>query len=115
MIVAAAYLLYTPPSDCTVHKVDASIIGAHLRRAQEALHRGIKGPTSHMVNQHALNWIVEGLWRLPRGRGPPPLGSAAEIALGGAPAGGARLRCGPREGPARTSLVAQRACNPFGA
>ena len=46
--------------------MDASIIGAHLRRAQEALYRGIKGPTSHLVNQHALNWIVEGLQRLPR-------------------------------------------------
>ena len=45
--------------------MDASIIGAHLRRAQEALYRGIKGPTSHLVNQHALNWIVEGLRRLP--------------------------------------------------
>ena len=62
---AAAYLLHTPPSACTVHVVDASIIGAHLRRAQEALYRGIKGPTSHLVNQHALSWIVEGLRRLP--------------------------------------------------
>ena len=66
IIGAAAYLLHTPPSACTVHVVDASIIGAHLRRAQEALYRGIKGPTSHVVNQHALNWIVEGLRRLPR-------------------------------------------------
>ena len=49
-----------------MHVVDASIIGAHLRRAQEALYRGIKGPTSHLVNQHALSWIVEGLRRLPR-------------------------------------------------
>ena len=24
------------------------------------IYRGIKGPTSHLVNQHALNWIVEG-------------------------------------------------------
>ena len=61
IIGAAAYLLHTPPSACTVHVVDASIIGAHLRRAQEALYRGIKGPTSHLVNQHALSWIVEGL------------------------------------------------------
>ena len=66
IIGAAAYLLHTPPSACTVHVVDACIIGAHLRRAQEALYRGIKGPTSHLVNQHALNWIVEGLRRLPR-------------------------------------------------
>ena len=36
VIGAAAYLLQTPPSACTVHVVDASIIGAHLRRAQEA-------------------------------------------------------------------------------
>ena len=52
IIGAAAYLLHTPPSACTVHVVDASIIGAHLRRAQEALYRGIKGPTSHLDNQH---------------------------------------------------------------
>ena len=66
IIGTAAYLLHTPPLACTVHVVDASIIGAHLRRAQEALYRGIKGPTSHLVNQHALSWIVEGLQRLPR-------------------------------------------------
>ena len=71
IIGAAAYLLHTPPSVCTVHVVDASIIGAHLRRAQEALYRGIKGPTSHLVNQHTLNWIVEGLRRLPRRVGGP--------------------------------------------
>ena len=71
IIGAAAYLLHTPPSACTVHVVDASIIGAHLRRAQETLYRGIKGPTSHPVNQHALNWIVEGLRRLPRRVGGP--------------------------------------------
>ena len=56
---------------CTVHVVDASIMGAHLRRAQEAVYRGIKGPTSHLVNQHALSWIVEGLRRLPRRVGGP--------------------------------------------
>ena len=66
IIGAAAYMLPTPSSACTVRVVDASIIGAHLRRAQEALYRGIKGPTSHLVNQHALNWIMEGLRRLPR-------------------------------------------------
>ena len=71
IIGAAAYLLHTPPSVCTVHVVDASVIGAHLRRAQEALYRGIKGPTSHLVNQHALSWIVEGLRRLPRRVGGP--------------------------------------------
>ena len=54
IIGAAAYLLHTPPWACTVHVVYASIIGAHLRRAQEALYRGIKGPPSHLVNQHAL-------------------------------------------------------------
>ena len=71
IIGGVAYLLQTPPSACTVHVVDASIIGAHLRRAQEALYRRIKGPTSHLVNQHALSWIVEGLRRLPRRvRGP---------------------------------------------
>ena len=72
IIGAAAYLLQTPPSACTVHVVDASIIGAHLRRAQEILYRGIKGPTSHMVNQHTLNCIVEGLRRLHRRVGGPP-------------------------------------------
>ena len=71
IIGAAAYLLHTPPSACTVHVVDASIIGAHLRMAQEALYRGIKGPTSHLVTQHALSWIVEGLRRLPRQVGGP--------------------------------------------
>ena len=71
IVGAGAYLLHTPPLACTVHIVDASIIGAHLRRAQEALYRGIKGPTSHLVNQHALNWIVEGLRRLPRRVGGP--------------------------------------------
>ena len=40
IIGAAAYLLHTPPSACTVRVEDASIIGAHLRRAQEALYRG---------------------------------------------------------------------------
>ena len=71
IIGAAAYLLHTPPSACTVQVVDASVIGAHLRRAQEALYRGIKGPTSHLVNQHALSWIVEGLRRLPGRVGGP--------------------------------------------
>ena len=71
IIGAAAYLLHTPPSNRTVHIVDAPIIGAHIRRAQEALYRGIKGPTSHLVNQHALNWIVEGLRWLPRRIGEP--------------------------------------------
>ena len=71
IIGAAAYLLHTPPSACPVHVVDASIIGAHLRRAQGALYRGIKGPTSHLVNQHALSWIVEELRRLPRRVGGP--------------------------------------------
>ena len=71
IIGAAAYLLYTPPSACTVHVVDASIIGAHLQWAQEALYGGIKGPTSHLVTKHALTWIVEGLRRLPRRVGGP--------------------------------------------
>ena len=71
IIGAAAYLLHTPPLACTVHVVDASIIGAHLRIAQEALYRDIKGPTSHLVNQHALNWLVDGLRRLPRRLGGP--------------------------------------------
>ena len=71
IIAAAAYLLHTPPSACTVQVVDASIVGAHLRRAQEAPYRGIKGPTSHLGNQHALSWIVEGLRRLTRRVGGP--------------------------------------------
>ena len=66
IIGVAAYLLHMPPSVCTVHVADASIIGAHLRRAQEALYLGIKGPTSHLVNQHTLSWIVDELRRLPR-------------------------------------------------
>ena len=71
IIGAAAYLLKTPLSSHTVHVVDASIIGTHLRKAQEAVYRGSKGPTPHLVNQHALNWIVEGLRRLPRRVGGP--------------------------------------------
>ena len=71
IIGAAAYLLHTPPSGLLVHMVDASISGAQLRRAQEALYRGIKGPTSRFINQHALNWVVEGLRRLPRRVGGP--------------------------------------------
>ena len=71
IIGAATYLLHTPPSSHTVHVVDASIIGAHLRTAHEALYRGIKGPTSHFINQHALNWVVQGLRRLPRRVGGP--------------------------------------------
>ena len=54
-----------------MHVVDASIIGAQLCSAQEALCRGIKGPTSHFINQHALNWLVERLCRLPRRVGGP--------------------------------------------
>ena len=65
IIGAATFLLHTSPSGLAVHVVDVSIIGAHLRRAPEALYRGIKGPTSHFINQHALNWVVEGLRRLP--------------------------------------------------
>ena len=65
-IGAARFLLHTPMSSHIVLVLDVSIIGAHLRRAQETLYRGIKGPTSHLVNQHALNWIMERLWRLPR-------------------------------------------------
>ena len=66
IIRAAAYLQHSPPFGRTVHIVDASIVAVHLRRAHEALYRGIKAPISHLVNQHALNWIVEGLRRLPR-------------------------------------------------
>ena len=66
VIGAAAYLLPIPLSACTVHVLDASIIGAHLRRAEKALYPGIEGPTSHLLNQQALNWIVEGLRRVPR-------------------------------------------------
>ena len=61
IIGAAAYVLLVPSSSNTVHVVDASIIGAHVRRFEEALYRGIKRPTSLLVNQHALNWIVEGV------------------------------------------------------
>ena len=34
-------------------------------------YRGIKGPTSHFIKQHALKWVVERLRRLPRGVGGP--------------------------------------------
>ena len=33
IVGAAVVLLHTPPSGLTVHMVDASMIGAHLRRA----------------------------------------------------------------------------------
>ena len=55
IVGAAAYLLHTPPCGLMVHVVDASIIGAQLRRAHEALYSGIKGPTSHLMNRHTLN------------------------------------------------------------
>ena len=55
MIGEATYPLHTPPSGHRVHIVDASIIVAHVRRAHEALYRGIKSSTSHLVNQHVLN------------------------------------------------------------
>ena len=71
IVGVAAYLLHTPPSGLTVHVVYASIIGAQLRRAQEALYRGIKEPTSHFINQHALNWVAEELRQLPRRVGGP--------------------------------------------
>ena len=71
IIGAAVYLLHTPPSGFRAHVVDASIIGAQLHRAQKALYRGIKGPISHFINQHALNWVVEGAGRPPRGVGGP--------------------------------------------
>ena len=68
IVGAAVHLLNTPPSGLAVHMALASIIGAHLRRA---LRRGIKGPTSHFVNEHALNWVLEGFRRLPRRVGGP--------------------------------------------
>ena len=72
IIGAAACLLHTPPSSHTdVHVDDASIIVAHLRTAPEVVYRGIKGPTSHLVNQQALNWMVGGLRRVPRRVGGP--------------------------------------------
>ena len=71
IIGSAAYTLPTPPSSHMVHVVDASIIGAHVRRAEEALYRGIKGPTSHFINEHALNWLVEELRSLLRRVGGP--------------------------------------------
>ena len=116
IIGAVAYLLHTPPSACTVHVLDASVIGAHLRRAQEALYRGIKGRTSHLVNQHALSWKVEGLRRLPRRvGGPHQLGGEAELALGGGPARGTGLCSGPCNGPACPSCPAKGARHPLGA
>ena len=71
IIGAAAYLPHTPPSGLTVHVVDASINGVQQRRSQEAMYRGIKGPTPHFINQHALNKVVEGLRRLPCSVGGP--------------------------------------------
>ena len=47
IIGAAAYLLHNPPSDCSVHVGDASIIGVHLRRGEEALYPGDQGAPTH--------------------------------------------------------------------
>ena len=71
---AAGYLLHTPLCGQPVHVVDASIIGAHLHRAHETHGPGIKGPTSHVVNQHAMNWTVDELRRLRRRIGGPTTG-----------------------------------------
>ena len=48
IVGAATFRLHMPPFGLAVHVVDLSIIGAHLRRAKEALYRAIKGqpPTS---------------------------------------------------------------------
>ena len=115
IIGAAAYLLHTPPSACTVHVVDASIIGAHLRRAQEALYRGIKG--SGQSGQSARTELDSGgaaaaatpSW------GAAPLGGEAELALGGGPARGAGLCRGPCNGPACPSRPAKGARHSLGA
>ena len=71
LIGAATFLLTTSPSGLVVHVVDASIIGTLLRKAKEAFYRGIKGPTPDFINQHAVNWVVEGLCRLPHKVGGP--------------------------------------------
>ena len=47
IIEAPTFLLQTSP---VVHLVDASIIGAKLRRAQESMYGGIKGPICHFIN-----------------------------------------------------------------
>ena len=66
IIGAVTYLLHAPPSSLTVHVVEPSItIVAQLRKGHEALYRGIKGPTSHFINHHALKCVVEELSRLP--------------------------------------------------
>ena len=115
IIGAAAYVLHTPPSSHTVHVVDASITGAHLRRAQAALYRGIKIPTSHVINQHALNWVVEGLHRLPRTVGGPHHWVVRQSWHLAAVPLEVPDCCGPREGPTRTPPVAKKTCNPPGA
>ena len=86
---AATFVLHTPRSGLALHMVDVSIIGAHPRRAQEALYGGINGPTSHFGNQHALIWSVDGLCRRPRrvgGGGGAASGGTAQLALGRGPA-----------------------------
>ena len=65
IIGAATFALHTAPSGLAVHVANKSIFGAQLRRALEALYRGINGPISHFINQHALNLVVEGLCLLP--------------------------------------------------
>ena len=73
IVGAVVFLLHIPHSGLAAHVVDVSIIGAHLRRAQEALYRGIKGPASQLINSDTLNWVVEGIRRLPRRVGGPYL------------------------------------------
>ena len=87
IIGAAAYLLHTPPSVCTVHVVDASVIGAHLRMGAGGpvpWHQGADN-TSGQPARTELDSGGAAAAATPRW-GAVPLGGEAELALGGGPA-----------------------------
>ena len=65
------FLLQNPAIDLSMHVADPSIIGAHMGRALAGLYNSINGPTLNFVKQHALNWVVGGLRRLPLRVGGP--------------------------------------------
>ena len=115
IIGAAAYLLHTPPSDLTVHVVDASIIGAQLRRAQEALYRGIKGPTPTSSTSTLLTRWWKGGVGCHAELEDPITGWYGRARTCRRSCWRSGFRRGSRKGPASTPHVAQGTRNPPGA
>ena len=84
IIGAVTDLLHTPPSGLMVHVVDASIIGAQLQSSGGPVprHRRANLPLHQPAD---LNWVVEGLRRVPRRVGRPHywvLGHRSHLAAG---------------------------------